>query len=249
MSISTEHESEQGPGADRLQLQLPRVNLRPVPLAQPEGACDLDVLGLPVDEGAELIGRMFHQLFHPDRNPLGVDHIPADVVQRDGVGGEVERVVLPNELRARSRPTMIDTLDAVEDMEAVFFRITGMATTAGMKALQALRLGLPAYAAFSVQNQQNYTWALNPNDVRALQTSTGRIASTWFSSTSFTFDVNLTDGNTHQVALYALDWDNFQGGRSEKTRCWTPPRTRFWIHAILPAFKPAYTSFGIYRDM
>ena len=75
---------------------------------------------------------------------------------------------------------------------------------------------LPAYAAFSVQNQQNYTWALNPNDVRALQTSTGRIASTWFSSTSFTFDVNLTDGNTHQVALYALDWDNFQGGRSER---------------------------------
>src|SRR6185312_11157978 len=30
---------------------------------------------------------------------------------------------------------------------------------------------------------------------------------------SFTFDVNLADGNAHQVALYAVDFENF--GRSE----------------------------------
>ena len=35
-----------------------------------------------------------------------------------------------------------------------------------------------------------------------------RIAATWFSGGSFTIDVNITDGNSHQVALYALDYDS-----------------------------------------
>jgi hypothetical protein len=35
-----------------------------------------------------------------------------------------------------------------------------------------------------------------------------RIAATWFSASSFTIDVNLTDGNAHQVSFYALDWDS-----------------------------------------
>ena len=36
-----------------------------------------------------------------------------------------------------------------------------------------------------------------------------------YSASTFSFDVNLTDGNTHQIAVYALDWDNYQGGRAE----------------------------------
>ena len=53
-------------------------------------------------------------------------------------------------------------------------------------------------------------------DPRALQTpdGTNRIAATWYSSTSFTIAVNLTDGQAHNIALYALDWDN--QGRSEQ---------------------------------
>ena len=76
---------------------------------------------------------------------------------------------------------------------------------------------LPSYATFAVQNQTNYTWSSGTTDVRALQSgaNSGRIASTWYSNTSFNFDLNLTDGNSHQIALYALDWDNFQGGRIE----------------------------------
>jgi hypothetical protein len=60
-----------------------------------------------------------------------------------------------------------------------------------------------------MQNQFSYTWASSTTDPRALQTGTGtsRIASTWYLSGTFTFDVNLTDGNPHQFALYALDWD------------------------------------------
>jgi hypothetical protein len=74
---------------------------------------------------------------------------------------------------------------------------------------------IPSYGSFAVQNQANYTWVANPTDPRALQTGSGsgRIAATWYSSPEFNFDVNFTDGNTHQFALYALDWDSY--GRAD----------------------------------
>ena len=53
--------------------------------------------------------------------------------------------------------------------------------------------------------------------MRALQqssTSTSRIAACWYAGSSFTVDVNLTDGQPHQVAAYLLDWDG--QGRSER---------------------------------
>jgi hypothetical protein len=67
----------------------------------------------------------------------------------------------------------------------------------------------PSYAQVSFSNQSNYTWASSTSEVRALQKTTGngRIASTWYSPTSFTIDVNLVDGNWHQVGLYCLDWE------------------------------------------
>jgi hypothetical protein len=76
---------------------------------------------------------------------------------------------------------------------------------------------LPSYATFAVENQSNYTWTSVTADPRALQTGsgTGRIAACWFSATTFSFNVNITDGNSHQVSLYALDWDGFGGGRAE----------------------------------
>jgi subtilase family serine protease len=74
---------------------------------------------------------------------------------------------------------------------------------------------IPAYATFAMQNQFAYTWASTTTDPRALQTGngTGRIASTWYRSGTFSFDINLTDGNPHQFALYAVDWDS--NGRTE----------------------------------
>lgn len=69
----------------------------------------------------------------------------------------------------------------------------------------------PAYAQVSVTGHFIHTWAATTTDVRGLQKSasgsTDRIASTWYSGTEFTIDLNLTDGQTHQVALYCLDWD------------------------------------------
>ncbi|MFL5241324.1 MAG: fibronectin type III domain-containing protein [Gemmataceae bacterium] len=79
-------------------------------------------------------------------------------------------------------------------------------------------VSLPAYATVTPSGNLNYTWAGSTTAIRALQKSaagsTDRLAACWYSPTSFTVDLNLTDGQTHQVALYLLDWDN--NGRSER---------------------------------
>ena len=70
---------------------------------------------------------------------------------------------------------------------------------------------VPSYASFAVTNQQNWTWASSTSDQRALQyaTGSGRAAATWYNNNStLTLDINSTDGNSHQVALYAVDWDS-----------------------------------------
>ena len=46
-----------------------------------------------------------------------------------------------------------------------------------------------------------------------MDTQGDRIAATWYNAGVFSFDVNFTDTNTHQVALYLLDWDH--QGRAE----------------------------------
>jgi hypothetical protein len=73
----------------------------------------------------------------------------------------------------------------------------------------------PAYATFDVQGEYNWTWSASTTDPRALQTGSGsgRIAAAWYRPAVFGFDVNFTDGKSHQFALYALDWDT--GNRAE----------------------------------
>ena len=75
---------------------------------------------------------------------------------------------------------------------------------------------LPSYATVTPSGQTNYTWAGSTTDPRALQDAggVGRTAAAWYSKTSFTVDVNLTDGKAHELALYFLDWD--KQGRSEQ---------------------------------
>jgi hypothetical protein len=74
----------------------------------------------------------------------------------------------------------------------------------------------PGYATVSLTGQSAWTWAEPTSDPRALQIASGsstRIASTYYGYSSFSINVNLTDGNTHRVALYLLDWD--AGNRAE----------------------------------
>jgi hypothetical protein len=73
----------------------------------------------------------------------------------------------------------------------------------------------PSYAQVKASGEKDYVWRSSTSDQRALQVpGGGREAATWYSGTSYTVDVNLTDGQTHQLALYLLDWDH--GGLSER---------------------------------
>lgn len=73
----------------------------------------------------------------------------------------------------------------------------------------------PSYAVVNISRANLFTWT-HTSDPRAPFTAasnTDRIASVFYNSPGFTIDVNLTDGDTHQLALYLLDWDG--AGRAE----------------------------------
>ena len=67
----------------------------------------------------------------------------------------------------------------------------------------------PSYATITQSQASDYVWASSTADVRGLQrgTTTGRIASTWYSPSVFYVDLNITDQASHQIAVYCLDWD------------------------------------------
>jgi hypothetical protein len=70
----------------------------------------------------------------------------------------------------------------------------------------------PKYAKVVLPGTTIATWAPSTTDVRALQRplEEGRMATTWFSSSGFSIDVDLTDRNIHRLALYCLDWETNQ---------------------------------------
>jgi hypothetical protein len=75
----------------------------------------------------------------------------------------------------------------------------------------------PAYAqVVASSSKQDWIWNDPTSDSRALTTPDGssRVAGCWYSSTGFDIDLNFTDGKTHRLAAYFLDWD--YAGRSEK---------------------------------
>ncbi|MEO7003271.1 MAG: hypothetical protein ABI068_15770 [Ktedonobacterales bacterium] len=72
---------------------------------------------------------------------------------------------------------------------------------------------LPPTIQVTPANASPFIWAASTSDPRGLQkaaTPTDRIAACWYSPTSFTIDVNITDGQTYQLALYLVDWDQLQ---------------------------------------
>jgi hypothetical protein len=75
----------------------------------------------------------------------------------------------------------------------------------------------PSYATAAPSGAAGHTFVASTGDVRALQketSSTDRMAACWYSTTSFDIEVNLADGQVHQVALYLLDWN--RAGRAER---------------------------------
>jgi uncharacterized protein (TIGR03437 family) len=70
-------------------------------------------------------------------------------------------------------------------------------------------MSYPSYAQVIVTGYTNPTWMSSTTDVRAVQRASNstRIAARLESSSFFTIDLNITDGQSHPVALYSLDWD------------------------------------------
>jgi hypothetical protein len=85
---------------------------------------------------------------------------------------------------------------------------------AGENIVGSSAANYPAYAQVSVTGNTTNIWAASTKSVNALQQpgGSGRIAADWQSNTSFTINVSLTDGLSHEVSLYLLDYTN---GRSE----------------------------------
>jgi serine/threonine-protein kinase len=74
---------------------------------------------------------------------------------------------------------------------------------------------LPEYAVANIGGASTYTWAGTTTDPRALQKPSGaggpsdRIAACWFSNQSFIIDIGVTDGGSHRLTFYLLDWDSY----------------------------------------
>ena len=68
----------------------------------------------------------------------------------------------------------------------------------------------PSYAATNISGASTKLISANSTDVRALKAalpaSTTRVAAYLYSSTALTLDVNVTDQNPHNIALYMADW-------------------------------------------
>jgi hypothetical protein len=74
---------------------------------------------------------------------------------------------------------------------------------------------LPGYAQVTPRGNSAWTWEYSTTDVRAPQriNANDRLASAWYLDGAFTVDLNLTDGQTHRVAMYFVDWD--RSGRAQ----------------------------------
>lgn len=70
-----------------------------------------------------------------------------------------------------------------------------------------------AFLSFSPQRALVWTWASNTADERGMQKPgvadpADRFASTWYAEGTFDLDLRFSDARVHEVALYAVDWDD-----------------------------------------
>lgn len=72
------------------------------------------------------------------------------------------------------------------------------------------RMSYPSYAQVNATSQTSYVWNASTTDQRGLQkaAASDRLAATWYATSIFTIDVNISDGGAHRIALYCLDWDS-----------------------------------------
>ena len=98
---------------------------------------------------------------------------------------------------------------------------------------------LPAYAQISTTNATSYIWDSNTTDPRGLEVPgsgiSRRIASAMYGRNgSFTVNLDLTDGLTHQVSIYVADWLN--RGRSERVQLVDPANGQVLDSRVIPSY-------------
>jgi titin len=95
---------------------------------------------------------------------------------------------------------------------------------------------LPSYAQMHVANASDLVWAASSHDPRALQQpgNSERLAASWSSPASFLMDLDLTDGATHRVAFYCVDWDG--GGRVQTIEILDPATDAILQSQMLSTF-------------
>ena len=105
-------------------------------------------------------------------------------------------------------------------------------------------VSLPSGDTVTPAGQSTYTWTTTSTDPRALQVpgSSNRVAAVWYSSTSFTVDVNLGDGLAHNLELYFDDWDN--KGRAETVQISDAGTGKVLDTQTISAFRAASISTG-----
>jgi len=102
---------------------------------------------------------------------------------------------------------------------------------------------VPSYAAVAFTGQSTLTWADSPAQPQFLQVPdhTGGLAYAWYSPTSFSVNVKLTDGQAHDISLYAVDLDD--EGRSEQIEL-----TNAATGAVLDTETVSSFSGGVYLE-
>ena len=87
--------------------------------------------------------------------------------------------------------------------------------------ITGLASALPSYASFSTTGSGPYVHSSEVNPLSALQKpGGGTIADEYYGNSNFNVTLDLTDGNTHQVALYAADFDG--QNRTETVQAFGP---------------------------
>jgi hypothetical protein len=101
----------------------------------------------------------------------------------------------------------------------------------------------PGYATVTAVGTSTYVWAPHTQNTRALQIpgESARIAAAWYATSSFTLNVNLTDGNAHDLELYFLDWDS-------KRRAETVQLSDAVTGTVLDTEKVSSFHSGVYVD-
>jgi hypothetical protein len=165
---------------------------------------EVQVLGAPVD--------------NPSRESnLALGKAAAQSSTLGGFAGAGAEVAVDGNTDGNFTPASISVAPAarfVEEDAKTMGSWKGVYGTDGF-VIAADSANYPGYAEVELAGGTVLTWARSTKIVRALDMSDGmdRSAAAWSSTSSLNINASLTDGKTHRISLYCLDWD--EAGRTQ----------------------------------